>query len=126
RLYCFLGGSVILVLSLTSLNGRPTTSKIWVSRGFTDFAKGQFEDGGSNLYVNANGIMEMIHRWDVNNDGYPDLILANSHDYIERGPTRIFWPTENAVKSWKRQELTVDSGWMSRIVDLDKDGYPDL
>lgn len=33
----------------------------WVHRGFEAFAQGRVEDGGSNLYVNANGVIEMIH-----------------------------------------------------------------
>lgn len=97
-----------------------------MTRGFADFARGKFEDGGSNLYVNANGAVEMIHRWDVNNDGYPDLVLANSHDYIERGPTRIYSPGKAADRNWQFQQLPTDSGWMSRIIDLDQDGFPDL
>ena len=98
----------------------------WVHGGFEDFSKGQFENGGSNLYVNAKGIIEMIHRWDVNNDGFVDLVLANSHDYIERGPTHVFTLDQGSNSKWTRQEMSGDSGWMSRIVDLDKDGLADL
>jgi len=97
-----------------------------VHRGFDDFARGRFDDGGSNLYVNARGIIEMIHRTDVNNDGYVDIILPNSHGYIERGPTWIYTQADREGKDWPRQELPNDSGWMSRIVDVDGDGYPDL
>ncbi len=97
----------------------------WIHRGFEEFAKGQFEDGGSNLYVNANGVIEMIHRLDVNNDGYVDLVLANSHDYIERGPTHVY-TLQDKGESWTRKEMSADSGWMSRIVDLDRDGHTDL
>lgn len=101
--------------------------RAWVHRGLEDFAKGQFEDGGSNLYVNANGVIEMIHRLDVNNDGYVDLVLANSHDYIERGPTHVYTHQDKGEgESWTRKEMSADSGWMSRIVDLDRDGHTDL
>ena len=61
-----------------------------VHRGFDDFSQGRFDDGGSNLYVNAHGTIEMIHVTNVNNDGYADIILPNSHGYIERGPTWIY------------------------------------
>ena len=97
----------------------------WIHRGFEEFARGQFEDGGSNLYVNANGVIEMIHRLDVNNDGYVDLVLANSHDHIERGPTHVY-TLQDKGESWTRKEMSADSGWMSRIVDLDRDGHADL
>ena len=98
----------------------------WVHRGFYDFARGWFDDGGSNLYVNARGVIEMIHRTDVNNDGYVDIILPNSHGYIERGPTWIYTQADGEGRDWPRRELPNDSGWMSRIVDVDGDGYPDL
>ena len=99
---------------------------VWVHSGFEDFVQGQFEDGGSNLYVNAHGIIETINRLDVNNDGYVDLVLANSHDYTERGPTYIFSLSKDDKKEWKYQELPHDSGWMSRIIDLDRDGFNDM
>ena len=77
----------------------------WVHQGFAEFAKGTFDDGGSNLYVNADGVMELIHRWGVNNDGYVDLFLANSHDYLERGPTRVYKVEKSKAKDWKYREL---------------------
>ena len=51
----------------------------WIHRGFEEFVKGRFDNGGENLYVSANCIIEMIHRLDVNNDGHVDLIFPNSH-----------------------------------------------
>ena len=100
--------------------------RTWVQRGLKDFARGRFEDGGSNLYVNAKGVIELIHRTDINNDGYVDIVLPNSHGYIERGPTWIYKPAPGEGKDWQRKELPNDSGWMSRVVDVDGDGYPDL
>jgi hypothetical protein len=97
--------------------------------GFEQFARGRFDDGGSNLYVNAKGDIETIHRTDVNDDGYVDIVMPNTHGYIERGPTWIYKPQLNArfdSKDWPRRELPNDSGWMSRVVDLDGDGHLDL
>jgi hypothetical protein len=98
----------------------------WVVGGFASFAQGQPGDGGANIYVNAKGEVEMIHRWDVNGDGYPDIILANSHDYKERGPTRIHSASVTRAGHGTFQELPTDSGWMGRVVDLDRDGHADL
>lgn len=97
------------------------------TRGFAAFARGTFEDGGGNLYVNAHGAVGMIRTWDVNTDGFPDLVLANSHDYTQLGPGLIYrpvrgWPGEK----WLAQQLPQLSGWMSRVVDLDGDGFADL
>ncbi len=63
-----------------------------IHRGFEAFSRGRFDDGGSNLYVNAKGVIERIHRTDLNNDGYVDIIISNHHGYIERGPTWIYKP----------------------------------
>jgi hypothetical protein len=98
----------------------------WTHRGFEDFSRGRFDNGGDNLYVNANGVIERIRRTDLNNDGYVDLVLPNSHGYIERGPTWIYTRGEGKDKDWRRHELPNDSGWLSRIEDVDGDGYPDL
>lgn len=98
----------------------------WIHRGFEAFSKGHFDNGGDNLYVNARGIIETIHRFDVNDDGYVDIVLPNSHGYIERGPTWIYTQAEGEGCDWPRQELRNDSGWMSRAVDVDCDGYLDL
>ena len=98
----------------------------WTHRGFAGFSRGTFDGGGGNLYANANGVIETIHRTDLNNDGYVDLILPNNHGYIERGPTWIFTQGETTDKEWSRHQLPNDSGWSSRIEDVDGDGYPDL
>jgi hypothetical protein len=101
-------------------------SNVWVHRGFEDFAQGRFGSGGDNLYVNAKGVIETIHRTDVNNDGFVDIVLPNSHGYMERGPTWIYTQGKGEGHTWPRRELPNDSGWMSRIMDVDGDGYPDL
>ena len=95
-------------------------------RGFVDFSRGQFDGGGGNLYVNANGVIETIHRTDLNNDGYVDPVLPNNHGYIERGPTWIYTQGETLDQAWSRHQLPNDSGWSSRIEDVDGDGYLDL
>ena len=42
----------------------------WTHKGFEEFNRGRFDNGGDNLYVNADGVIETIHRFGVNNDGY--------------------------------------------------------
>lgn len=98
----------------------------WIHRGFAEFAKGTFENGGDNLYVNALGSIETIHRTGTNVDGNVDIVFPNSHGYIERGPTQIYTQPSEHGGDWSRQDLPNDSGWMSKTVDLDGDGYLDL
>lgn len=98
--------------------------------GFEDFRTGRFDDGGSNLYVNALGEIERIHRTDLDGDGFPDIVIANSHAYLERGPTRIFALSPGSAAGpgipWEHRDLPNESGWLSRAIDLDGDGHLDL
>ena len=106
--------------------GMTLNNNVLVHSGFEDFSKGQFDNGDGSLYVNAKGIIETIHRWDVNSDGYTDIIFANSEEHSERGPTRVFSVDPEKERGWKYEDLSGDSGYNCRIVDLDKDGYNDL
>lgn len=103
-----------------------STQEVWSHGGFDDFSKGKFENSGNNLYVNAKGEIEIINHFDVNNDGYVDILLANSHDQNERGPTWVYTVDQSSGENWKRQQLSSDSGWMSRVMDVDGDGYNDM
>ena len=95
-----------------------------IHSGFKEFSLGEFDNGGDNLYVNSRGEIEIIHRFDVNGDGYVDLVLPNAHGYDERGPTTIYKQKSNG--EWDSETLPNDSGYMSRILDVDGDGFPDL
>ena len=45
-----------------------------VHEGFKDFSRGQFENAGQNIYVSRDGRIQLIQRWDLNNDGFYDLL----------------------------------------------------
>src|SRR5262245_2429199 len=89
---------------------------------FDAFAAGRFDDGGSNLYVNAKGEIERIHRTDLTGDGVPDIVIPNTHGSLDRGPTRIFrlaaGTTPGLDATWDSSDLPNESGWLSRAVDL--------
>jgi hypothetical protein len=100
----------------------------FVHEGLEAFNAGRFDDGGSNLYVNARGEIERIHRTDLDGDGWPDIVVPNTHGHLERGPTRIFKAQGGAGvdAAWTFTDLPNDSGWRSRIADVDGDGFPDV
>ncbi len=59
----------------------------WITEGYDAFRKGQFDSAGVNLYVSRKGIVQTVHRFDVNNDGYFDLIFNNTHDLVYVTPS---------------------------------------
>jgi len=92
-------------------------------KGFAQLSKGTFGSGGDNLFVDASGAIRRIMDNDLNNDGIFDIVLPNSHGYIERAPTYIYTPNN---EGWDKLQLPHDSGWMPKAVDVDGDGYLDL
>ncbi len=101
--------------------------EVWVHKGFDGFSQGQFENAGNNLYVNAKGEIEIINHFDVNRDGYVDIVLANSHDKVERGPTWVYSPEKKSSgENWKLHQMSRDRGYMSKVIDVDGDGHNDL
>ena len=102
------------------------TGSTWTHGGFEAFRRGEFDNGGDNLYATAAGTVEWIHRTDTNGDGRVDLIFPNSHGYDERGPTWIYTQPQARGGIWGRAQLPNDSGWMSHAADVDGDGFLDL
>ena len=51
-----------------------------VHEGFDALSRGELENAGENLYVSRKGRVQLIHRWDLNNDGYYDLVFSNTHN----------------------------------------------
>ena len=60
----------------------------WITKGFESFRTGSFGNGGHNLYVSRSGVLQRIHRFDTNQNGYFDLLFVNSQDFNERPPAR--------------------------------------
>ena len=78
----------------------------WVERCFDDFRDGIFNNGGQNLYVSKAGVLQRIFRFDVNNDGYADLLFANSHDYVERASAGVIQQS-----LWEKDGSGAQNGW---------------
>ncbi len=92
-------------------------------KGREQFLKGTFGGGGDNLFVDAHGVMRRIMDNDLNGDGIFDLVLPNSHGYIERAPTYLYTEKKG---NWEKTQLPHDSCWMPLAADVDGDGYLDL
>lgn len=119
-----------------------------VHDSFEDFIQGAFEDAGVNTFVARDGGVQMIHRWDLNNDGYLDLMVGQSHNTVEQPDALIYWGTPhgpvslmpprrgeqpmanllNEVRSrWAHATpLPTAGGGRCLVEDLNADGHPDI
>src|SRR5690348_16352411 len=87
---------IAAIAILAGLSGAPagrtahSAGRTWTQEGFQDFSRGDFGRSIANLYVTASGRVEMPHRWDLNNDGWFDVVLGNSHDIAWVKPLFLF------------------------------------
>jgi len=98
-------------------------SGAWVTEGFEAFREGTFGNGGQNLYVSRAGVLQRIHQFDLNGDGYFDLIICNSQPHGEQAPSFVY---HDALGQAERAEILSDGAWSGMVADLNGDGYDDL
>ena len=137
-----------LLAPVTAFAAEPAAEKVIHQAGFEAFAKGTPGDAGANVYVSQRGRVEVINKWDLNDDGYVDLLLSNDHDVVETVDAFIYWGSPRGFHSllpelWKDYpgstltfglmdaakgltRLPAFGGGKSLIVDLNRDGLPDI
>ncbi|NUQ62094.1 MAG: VCBS repeat-containing protein [Pirellulales bacterium] len=96
---------------------------VWRTRGFDAFRAGTFGNAGQNLYVSRHGVLQRIHQYDLNRDGWFDLVLCNSQDFGEQAPAYVY---ADPLGDHKRVELPSDGSLTGTVSDLNSDGYDDF
>jgi len=94
-----------------------------ITEGFESFSQGTFGNAGQNIYVSRGGVLQRIHRFDVNSDGYIDLVICNSQNHCERPPAYVYHDVLGTVT---RTELPSFGALSGILADLNGDGYQDL
>ncbi len=120
-----------------------------VHQGFESFSQGSFEHAGQDIYVSRTGRVQLIRRWDLNNDGYYDLPFASTHNvmvgsidalgYLQtnRGYRSVLSPLHRSLALydlWLQEEksrsstlrLPADRPSAVLFSDVDRDGYSDI
>ena len=95
-------------------------SKQWQTKGFEAFRRGTFGNGGQNLYVSKKGVLQRIFQYDLNHNGWFDLVFANCQNHHESAESYVY------NMDGKRAELP-GQGCVSGIAaDLYETGYQDI
>ncbi len=98
----------------------------WITEGYESFRKGEFDSSGANLYVSRNGLVQTVHRFDVNNDGYPDLIFNNTHDLNYAPPSTAHNFQRGTRDNPALAEFPGAGAVRVLAADLNGDGFPEL
>jgi hypothetical protein len=123
-----------MVRSLTillALNGvfswfLPGQLLVWETSGFEDFRQGEFDSGGVNLYVSKRGVVQAVHRFDVNQDGFFDLVFANTHDRIHVVPSYQYRFKAGNRNDFTKTEYPGAGSFRIVATDLNGDKLPEL
>ena len=94
----------------------------WVTEGFEAFRRGTFGNAGQNLYVSRAGVLQRIHQFDLDRNGWVDLVFANCQDHHESAPSYVY-----DAETGRRLSTLESQGARSGVVaDLDGDGVRDV
>jgi len=99
------------------------TGQVWRTSGFEGFREGSFGNAGENLYVSRAGVLQRIHLFDLDRDGYVDLLFCNSQEHYESPPAYVY---ADVLGTQSRIELPSAGSPTGAVADLTGDGYDDL
>ncbi len=99
-------------------------AQTWTEDAFEDFVDGQLDASGQNLYVSRDGKVRTIHRFDLNGDGFLDLMFNCTHD--EYGFVPAAQCTVGPNRRLRSSPLAVEGSRGVVLADLNRDGWLDL
>ena len=97
---------------------------IRVDESHADFARGRLSASGRNLYVTHAGSIKQVFRYDLNQDGWADLLFNSAHDFILAPPVTLVDFTENGLG--QARPLPGIGARILKTGDFDADGRTDL
>jgi len=98
----------------------------WIETTQEDFADGQLDDGG-NLYASWKGDIQVVNSWDLNDDGYLDIVFSNyGSDSTYNIHSDIYWGSKDGFHLQNRTELLTSACIAYGLADLNNDGFLDI
>ena len=125
----FLPVGLLFVTELTTdkyFSQSENSPLIWQEHTFQDFIDGHFGDGGANTYVSAKGRIQLINKWDLNQDGYLDLVFSNTHPHREKLDAAIYWGNGKDFDGSRSSYVPNDGAQNAVATDINRDGQMDL
>ncbi len=113
-------GIFLFMVTQTSI----AQTQTWVEDSFEDFADGTFDATGQNIYVSRDGKIRTINRYDLNDDGWIDLLFPGTHDNNALIPATL--AAVSSDKQVQVSEIAVEGSLHAAVSDLNKDGYLDM
>ena len=104
----------------------PKEALVWHEHTFQDFIDGRFGDGGANTYVSSQGRIQVVNSWDLNQDGYLDLVFSNTHPHREKMDATIYWGNSKDFDVSRISYIPNDGAQNAAAADLNQDSQMDL
>ena len=120
--FFLIAGGYILIVTQNSFAG--TRSQTWIEDTFEDFSDGTLDASGQNIYISRDGKIRTIHRFDLNDDGYIDLLFNSTHNDYAFIPASMATVDQN--REIKTEQLAVEGSIKAEVADLNRDGYLDV
>lgn len=95
--------------------------KAWVTEGFDAFRRGTFGNAGQNLYVSKAGVLQRIYQYDLDKNGYFDLVFANCQNHHESAPSYVY-----SLDGRRIATLPAQGSRSGLVADLNGDGIQDV
>ena len=122
----FLIASLAAVAAALVTGSADPGAVLWRQASFEEFRHGTLEDGGANTYISARGAIQLINRWDYNNDGHLDLLFVSTHDHREKLDAFLYPNRGGDFREKDLVPLPTNGGNWGLIQDLNGDGHPDI
>jgi hypothetical protein len=138
---------ILLAAVVASMSA--ASAPVFRHAGFATLSRGELGNAGQNVFVSARGELKLINWFDLDRDGYPELVINNDHSPYENADGLIYYqhpvdgfrsllPTASNEAgafekiAWLRggnsrvDFLPSMGGGRSLIADLDGDGRPEI
>lgn len=143
-------GAVVARLVMALVTAVPAGAEdLLHHHSFADFSAGTFSDSGCNLYVSRAGRLRYVNLFDIDGDGFPEVVANNDHNRFEtpdilvyhnrrpEGLRSLIHPAAQDAPLFQQLDWTLKSlktttrlpaigGNKALLCDLNGDGYAEL